>query len=63
MMSRFTDRSLLELGMVRPAQCSRPERSPWTGTSAVMTPFGPSAAHASSASSTSLKGIGSASEA
>ncbi len=60
MMNRLTDMSLDEDGMVRPAQWIRLDNPPLTGRSARAMPFGPSAAQARRASSTSDNGTGGA---
>jgi hypothetical protein len=56
--TRSTARSLQGAGIVRPAQHSHVFMLPVTGRSAAITPFGPQAAHAASASSTSVSGRG-----
>ena len=58
-MNRSTARSLQGAGIVRPAQHSQVFMFPVTGRSAAITPFGPQAAQATSASSTSFSGCGS----
>ena len=58
-MNRSTARSLQGAGIVRPAQHSHVFMFPVTGRSAAITPLGPQAAQAASASSTSVSGCGS----